>query len=250
MLYLNPIFCLYSLFVRAASKVYVPTVLRPFVYKSFGKFGLKMSSLDFKESGRELYEFSNISEFFSIPINAKARPIGNKKIVSPCDGKIIEQGKIIEGTIIRVKGTNYCTKELLQDELLSAKHKNGSYINIYLSPKNYHRFHIPCEGKITHIQHIPGYCLPVNKLGRKVNKLYSLNERVIVQISNSEFSVCLAIVGAAAVRGIKIFKVVGDTVHKGDILGMFELGSSIVVLTDTNMSNIKINAEVKACSNI
>lgn len=249
MRYLNPLFYIYSLFVRIISKVYVPVILRSFVYGSFGRSCLKMNSTDFEESSRELCEFNNISEFFSRPVKPSSRPIGTKNIVSPCDGKILEQGKIVDGAIVRVKGTNYSIQDLLQDQLLSTKHKKGSYVNIYLSPRNYHRFHIPCDGKITHLQHIPGCCLPVNKLGRKVKKLYSLNERVIVQISNPEFSVCLAIVGAAAVRGIKIFQTLGDNVNKGDELGMFELGSSIVLLSDKNIGDVKI-ADVKACSNI
>lgn len=250
MLYLNPIFYIYSLFVWVVSKVYIPAVLRPFVYKFFGEKALKMSSKDFEESGLPLCEFNNISEFFSRPVKTSSRPIGNKNIVSPCDGKIIEQGQIVEGTIIRVKGMNYNTYELLQDATLSSTHNKGSYVNIYLSPMNYHRFHIPCDGKITHIQHIPGCCFPVNDFGRKAEKLYALNERVIVQISNPEFNVCLAIVGAVAVRGIKIFKAFGDTVKKGEALGMFELGSSIVLLTDKNIGGVNINTEVKACSNI
>jgi len=209
-----------------------------------------MNPKDFQESGYELYEFCNISEFFSRPVKTSARPVGNKDIVSPCDGKILEQEKVIDGTIIRVKGTSYNLQGLLQDVSLSTKYKNGSYVNIYLSPKDYHRFHVPCDGEITYIQRIPGCCLPVNRLGRKVKNLYALNERVIVQISNAKFSVCLAIVGAAAVRGIKIFKILGDTVHKGDMLGMFELGSSIVLLTDVNIGNIKIETEIKACLNI
>jgi len=249
MRYLNPLFFLYSLFVQAISKVYIPPVIRPFAYNFFGKNCLKMSSKDFKESGCELREFNNIGEFFSRPVKISARPIGKNSIVSPCDGKIIEQGNILDGTIIRVKGTSYNVQKLLQDTKLSAKHKNGSYVNIYLSPMNYHRFHIPCDGKIIHLTHIPGRCLPVNKLGRKVKDLYSLNERVIVQISNPEFNVCLAIVGAAAVRGIKMFKGLGDTVKKGEALGMFELGSSIVLLADKKISNAT-KAEVKACSNI
>jgi len=230
--------------------MYIPTVIRPFIYSSFGKTFLKMNSNDFKEIGAELSEFINLSEFFSRPVKISSRPIGKQNIVSPCDGKILEQGKILEGTIIRVKGNNYDVQELLQDKSLSTKYKNSSYVNIYLSPRNYHRFHIPCDGKITHLQHIPGCCLPVNRLGRKVKKLYAINERITVQISNKEFSVCLAIVGAAAVRGIKISRSLGKTVHKGDELGMFQLGSSIVLLTDGNLENAKINTEVQACSNI
>lgn len=250
MRYLNPLFCLYSLSVKVLSRIYIPRAFRYFVYKAFGNLLLGMNKNDLKECSLDLYGFRNISEFFSRPLQPIFRPIGSNKIISPCDGTVLEEGLITNGTIIRVKGMNYNVAELMGEDASCLKFKNGHYVNIYLSPRNYHRFHLPCDGKITYIQHVPGCCLPVNRLGRKVKKLYSLNERVIVEISNKEFNVCLAIVGAAAVRGIKIFRVTGDTVHKGEPLGMFELGSSIVLLTDTNIGSIGTKKDVKACSNI
>ena len=250
MRYLNPLFCLYSLSIKALSGIYIPRAFRYFVYKAFGSLFLGMTEKDLKECSLDLREFKNISEFFSRPLQPIFRPIGNNKIVSPCDGTVLEEGRVSNGTIISVKGTNYSVEELLGDGAPLSEFKSGRYVNIYLSPRNYHRFHLPCDGTITYIQHIPGCCLPVNSLGRKEEKLYALNERVIVQISNKEFNVCLAIVGAAAVRGIKIFKKTGNAVHKGEVLGMFELGSSIVLLTDVNIGDVKIDAEVRACSNI
>lgn len=250
MRYLNPLFYLYSLSAKALSRIYIPVALRSFFYKAFGTVLLGMSKNDLQECDLDIPKFKNISEFFSRPLDPKFRPIGKNKIVSPCDGKVLEKGDVSNGELIRVKGTNYNVAELISEKTMCSKLKKGSYVNIYLSPRNYHRFHAPCDGKITYVQHIPGCCLPVNKLGRSVKDLYSLNERVIVHVSNPEFHICLAIVGAAAVRGIKLFKETGNTVHKGDVLGMFELGSSIVLLTDTNVGSVPINTEVKACSNI
>jgi len=250
MSYLNPLFSFYSLSVKALSLVPIPAFLRSFIYRGFGSLVLGMSKRDFEESAVELREFKNISEFFSRPVKVSLRPIGKAPLVFPSDGTVLESGKIFNGLLLSVKGTNYTLEELFCEHATCQKFKNGNYINIYLSPRNYHRFHIPCDGKITHIQHIPGCCIPVNRLGRKVKKLYALNERYIVQISNKDYSVCLAIVGAAAVRGIKLFKAYGDIVHKGNALGMFELGSSIVLISDIDINNINADDKVRACSNI
>ncbi len=250
MRYLDPLFCLYSLIIKALSNIYIPRAFRRSLYRTFGSLFLGMDDNDIKECLPDLQGFNSIGEFFSRPLRPGLRPVGDGKLIFPCDGTILESGRVLAGTIVSVKGTTYSVHELLEHEVPLSILNNLNHVNIYLSPRNYHRFHIPCAGKIMYIQHIPGCCLPVNKLGRCEKKLYALNERVIVQISNPEFVVYLAIVGAAAVRGIKIFKAVGDTVSKGDLLGMFELGSSIVVLTDIDVGAVTADHSIIACSNM
>ena len=250
MRYLNTLFYLYSLSVKAVSLIYIPVPIRASLYKHMGRTLFGMSNNDLDESGQALCEFKNIGEFFCRPIKKGARPLGRKELFSPCDGTILETGIVCKGNVLTVKGTCYSVYDLIGNEHVSSKLDDGIYINIYLSPKNYHRFHIPCDGKITHIEYIPGLCFPVNRFGRKFKKLYSVNERYIVNISNGKKEVCLAIVGAAAVRGIELFKKVGNTVKKGDLLGMFKLGSSIVLVTNDKSCELINHGQIKACQDL
>ena len=234
MAYLNNIFSFYSSIIKSISNIKVPVSLRRVVFYSFGKLAMKMTKDDFKQITLPLKDFKDIASFFSRSIDLKLRPLSNDEVIAPCDGIISEYGNIQgQGQMIRVKGKPYSLNKLLGNDALSSNYSNGSYLVIYLSPRNYHRFHSPASGKIQHLDYIQGKCYPVNKLGQLLSKdVFSENCRVIVDISSEKANVCMAIVGACAVRGIKILKQKGNSIKKGEELGWFELGSSIVMVFD------------------
>ncbi|MCX6111837.1 MAG: archaetidylserine decarboxylase [Proteobacteria bacterium] len=225
--------------VKVVANIGIPRKIRGFVFRSLGKTLLGMTDDDFRLMVKPLSEYKDINDFFTRKIDLKKREIHYHKIISPCEGKVMEYGLVQNnGYLAQVKGINYSLERLILNNSLSAYFKRGSFCNIYLSPRNYHRFHSPCSGTIDYIKHIPGACYPVNDMGQKIPGLYTLNERYIVSIKNSDFRICLAIVGAAAVRRINIFKKPGDVIIKGEMLGMFELGSSIVMISDKKIFSV------------
>jgi len=101
--------------------------------------------------------YKNFNKFFTRELKEGLRPIANAKITSPVDGTISQFGKVIGGNIIQAKGVNYSLGQLLGgNQLRTDKFTNGQFITIYLSPKDYHRLHMPCDGKLVEQTHIPG----------------------------------------------------------------------------------------------
>ena len=233
MRYLHLFLRLYSSVVKAVGSITIPYNARPFVFKFIGKRLFYMTSRDFNIIRDPLNTYRNLNEFFTRKIDLKQRPTDNHSIISPCEGKVICADLIQKtGKLTQVKGITYSLDNLIMDKQISDIFRNGSFCNIYLSPRNYHRFNIPCSGIIEKIKHIPGTCYPVNSWGQQIKGLYTLNERVIVSIKNDKFNLCLVIVGATAVREITLFKKQNIKVVKGEELGMFQMGSSIVMLSD------------------
>ncbi|MEI6080085.1 MAG: archaetidylserine decarboxylase [bacterium] len=225
-------FRLYSWVVKAVADIHIPYKMRIFLFRTLGKHLFGMTESDFGLINVPLSSFKTLNEFFTRQVDLKKRPIHFNELISPCEGKVIEYGLVKEGDrLIQAKGISYSLNRLVLSDKVSSNFKEGSFCNIYLSPRNYHRFHSPCSGTIDYVQHICGACYPVNEAGQTIPGLYTLNERYIVSIVNPQFRICLAIIGATAVRGIKLFKKEGDTLIKGEMLGMFQMGSSIIVLS-------------------
>ena len=233
MRYLYPLFRLYSQVVKAVAAIKTPYKMRQLIFRSLGKTLFGMTEADFGLMIKPLSEYETLNDFFTREINLKKREIHHHSIIVPCEGRVIGCGPIQDKKYLtQVKGIKYSLDNLILNDSISEYFSHGSFCNLYLSPRNYHRFHVPCSGAIEYIKHIPGTCYPVNDTGLKIPGLYTLNERYIVVIKNDHARLCMAIVGAAAVRRISIFKKQGDTVVKGEMLGMFQMGSSIVMISD------------------
>lgn len=245
MFLINLILRLYTFKVDFMSKIFIPRFFRKYFYTFFGKVFMKMTENDFAIIENNLTTFKNLKEFFIRKIKMNYRPVSNDIFVCPSDGKILEYGNISDDKLVQVKGINYSLLNLVLDKTLCNELKNGSFVSIYLSPRNYHRFHCPCDGLISSIKHIPGYVLPVNKLGLKVSSLYTRNERFIVTFKTLDNTIItLAIVGATAVSKIKLSVQDKQQVKKGDELGYFELGSSIVMISNKKFNVNKHREDV------
>ncbi|EIT86859.1 phosphatidylserine decarboxylase [Fictibacillus macauensis ZFHKF-1] len=206
----------------------------------------KLYDIDLSQIEKPVHHYKHLTEFFTRKLQAGARPIANgeKTIVSPVDGTVAQLGFITEGAMIQAKGIDYSVEALLGDRV--AHFQNGSFITIYLSPRDYHRIHMPLAGYITSSTYIPGRLFPVNEIGvNHVQGLFTKNERLITYANTTAGEVAIVKVGAFIVGSVKVgyneaFKqggrdVVKTTheathVEKGQELGLFEFGSTVILL--------------------
>ena len=198
-----------------------------------------------RESG-----YSSFDEFFTRTLRSDARPIDGAReaIVSPADGRLDSMGGIDASATFTVKGRPYRVGELLGDEHEARRFAGGTGCVIYLSPRDYHRVHSPVDGAITRIRSLPGDYFPVNSIGMAhVGNLFAINRRVVFWIDAGASAVALVMVAAIVVgritaRGIDAHDVPhGDhrfepplRVARGDEIGIFHLGSTVVLLLDAS----------------
>jgi len=198
---------------------------------------------------KDLAQFKSFNEFFIRRLTADSRPINRDQnvIVSPADGQIAEMGYIAHDQLIQAKSHYFTLHDLLGGETLSSPFINGAYATIYLAPHNYHRVHMPYDGKLVATYFIPGTLFSVNaKSAKAVPSLYSRNERLVCLFENErigKFAVILVgamIVGSIQlvfedhpVRSKELTKTLFDHPHvfkKGEELAHFKLGSTVIVL--------------------
>ena len=162
----------------------------------------------------DLSSYPDFNHFFTRELSADARPISDSPgaIISPVDGCISAFGSINSGTIFQAKGHDYSVQSLLGgDENLAKRFHNGSFINIYLSPRDYHRIHMPLTGTLQSMIYVPGRLFSVSPSAvRTVPKLFARNERVISLFESALGSFAMVKVGALFVSSI-------DTVWHGSI---------------------------------
>lgn len=201
-------------------------------------------------------EYRTLKEFFTRRLKAGARPIapGHDVIVSPVDGTVSQLGDICEGTLIQAKGKEFSVTELLGGSEEEAKrYYGGKFITIYLSPRDYHRIHMPVAGNLVRYSYLPGRLYPVNRLGiENVDRLFARNERLVTYIKTKGLGdMALVKVGALFVGSVKVVyntattnikhgrqttEPIEGTPHyeKGDELGWFEFGSTVILLLESS----------------
>lgn len=227
----------------------VPRGLREAFYLRFARrAGIDLASID-----RPLIEFESLDDFFTRPLPEGARPIapGDDTVVSPCDGVLLETGVAGSGRLTQCKGRDYTVRGLLADEAEARTFLGGAYATIYLSPRHYHRVHAPSRGVIAGFRRIPGALFPVNLPAvRNVSGLYSINERLVTYLEGPLGRVALVMVAAIGVGHITVtydrleghprggwgrrsavhYYATPRRIAKGEELGTFHLGSTVVLL--------------------
>lgn len=151
-------------------------------------------------------KYPTFNHFFSRALKPGARAIsdGATDVVSPADGAISEVGKMRRGSLIQAKGILYSAKELLADDILGAQMESGSFITVYLSPRDYHRVHVPLAGRLLNLTYVPGKLFSVNQeTARSLDGLFSNNERIVAEFETDDFTYALVMVGAMIVGGIE-----------------------------------------------
>jgi len=196
-------------------------------------------------------DFKTFNAFFTRALKKNARPIASdtKALAHPADGRISEFGEIYKDAILQAKGHYYSLEALLGGEQEDAKaYESGNFMTIYLSPRDYHRVHMPLDGKLEKMIFVPGDLFSVNPLtAENVDNLFARNERVICFFKNDKIGeFAMVLVGATIVASIEtvfagvvapsggkeknIYHYEKDNIRfkKGDELGRFLLGSTVI----------------------
>ena len=149
----------------------------------------------------DIRNYQSFNEFFTRPLKIDARPLAKADLVCPVDGAISQLGPIEQDQIIQAKGHRYSTTALLGgDAELAASFKDGHFATLYLSPRDYHRIHMPCTGRLRRMVHVPGALFSVNPLtARGVPGLFARNERVVCLFDSPRGPFAMVLVGATIV---------------------------------------------------
>ena len=221
-------------------------VIRWFV----GRYGVNMS----EAANPDIASYASFNEFFTRPLKPGARPLAPADFICPVDGAISQFGAIERDQIFQAKGHHYSTTTLVGGDAELAKQcEDGSFATLYLSPKDYHRIHMPCDGRLLRMIHVPGDLFSVNPVtARGVPGLFARNERVVCVFESAHGPFVLALVGATIVGSMATVwhGVVNPprpghlrewryddqqlSFRQGDEMGRFLLGSTVVMLFPAN----------------
>lgn len=216
-------------------------------------------------------DYSHFNEFFTRALKPEKRPIDSESasIVSPVDGCVSQFGDIREGQLLQAKNINYSLQALLGGSMsLASSFQQGKFATFYLSPKDYHRVHSPFAGKLQEMIYVPGRLFSVNtETTDQVSQLFVRNERVICLFSTPVGPMAVILVGAmlvasmstvwegvitpAKTRQIRHWHYAENTVSlaKGEELGRFQLGSTVIVLFSANRmqwsNNLALQSKVQ-----
>lgn len=196
--------------------------------------------------------YEHFNAFFTRALRSDARPLdaAPEALTSPADGAVSQIGIIEDGRIFQAKGHAFSTAELLADSAEAAWFDGGSFATIYLSPRDYHRVHMPCDATLRSLRHVPGRLFSVNAVtAAAVPALFARNERVVCLFETPHGPLAMVLVGAMIVAGIETvwtgpiapaggsiltldytLDTASRTLAKGAEMGRFLLGSTVILL--------------------
>ena len=194
--------------------------------------------------------YASFNDFFTRPLRDGARPLADADLICPVDGAISQFGPIQQDQIFQAKGHSYSTTALVGgDATLAAPFENGHFATLYLSPRDYHRIHMPCDGMLKRMVHVPGDLFSVNPTtARGVPGLFARNERVVCIFDGAQGPFVLVLVGATIVGSMATvwhglvnpprpgiprqwdYSDQAVELRQGDEMGRFLLGSTVVML--------------------
>lgn len=197
-----------------------------------------------------LQDYKNFNGFFTRALKAGARTIDSDEnaVTSPADGAVSQAGTIHQQRIIQAKGSDYSVSRLLGNSAQAKSYSHGSFATIYLSPRDYHRVHMPADGKLVQTRYIPGDLFSVNdQTAQVLPNLFARNERLVCEFESAAGNFVVVFVGAMLVAGIETvwggFEAPGPgairetdyadrdlSFKKGDEIGRFKFGSTVIVL--------------------
>jgi len=198
------------------------------------------------------FSYPSFNAFFTRALKPGARPLagGERDLVSPVDGTLSQLGTVRDGQLLQAKGMHYSAAALLADEATAARYEGGGFACIYLAPYDYHRIHMPLAGRLTATRYVPGHLFSVSAAtSRAVPNLYARNERVVCEFDTELGPLAVAMIGALFVGSIEtvfageinpprsrgglvshIETGVGRQFARGEELGRFNMGSTVVLL--------------------
>jgi phosphatidylserine decarboxylase len=216
----------------------------------------KLFAPDLDLSEARTTRFRSLRECFIRELTPGARPIAADPdvIASPCDAVVGACGRVDEDAVIQAKGLSYTLKELIGDEALAARHRDGHFATLRLRSTMYHRFHAPAACRVNEVVHIAGDTWNVNPIAlARVERLFCRNERAVLPLELEDVDGWLTLVPVAAigvatlrlhcVEGALGLRYAGPTriacdarYEKGQELGWFEQGSTIIVLAGADLA--------------
>jgi phosphatidylserine decarboxylase len=243
----------YSALVGWGAKRSVPPRLRELAYRAFARaVGANLDEVELELGG-----YPSFGDFFARRLRRGARQVDTAPdaIISPCDGTLAARGVAVAGALVQAKRRLYQLAELVADADLAAQLTDGAYVTIYLSPRDYHRVHAPCDAQVVGYDYLPGALWPVNpRIAARRDGLLARNERVVIRMNAGALGhVALVMVGASGVGNIRIAPELGvaadardsaawraaaeprrvelgAAVKRGDELAAFQLGSTVVLV--------------------
>ena len=221
------------------------------------RYGVNMQ----EAANPDISSYATFNEFFTRPLRDGVRPLADSDFVCPVDGAISQFGAIARDKIFQAKGHDYDIAALVGgDAQLAAQFTDGSFATLYLSPKDYHRIHMPCTGHLRRMIHVPGELFSVNpSTARGVPGLFARNERVVCVFEGEFGPFVMALVGATIVGSmatvwhgvvnpprpgtLREWHYDGQEValKKGQEMGRFLLGSTVILLFRKN--TLRFNPE-------
>jgi phosphatidylserine decarboxylase len=254
---------LMSKFTHSKNKCWKNLMIRQIIKH----YGVNMS----EALQQDINAFASFNDFFTRELQPAARPLTREPnaIASPADGVVSQAGAITAGEIFQAKGKTFNVVDLLGGDVQrAAPFQNGVFSTIYLSPKDYHRLHIPLTGTLKEMLHVPGRLFSVNgATTNSVPRLFARNERVVAIFDTEVGEMALVLVGAIFVSSIETVwhGVVTPPTRKtvrhwrydenaprlamGEEMGRFNMGSTIIVLFANNavqwLHDVQAGKEVK-----
>ncbi|MFA9201060.1 MAG: archaetidylserine decarboxylase, partial [Cypionkella sp.] len=222
-----------------------PWLVRPLVRRFIDTYGVDMG-----EAAEPAEAYPSFNAFFTRALKPGARPLADAErfILSPADGAVSQAGPIAGGRIVQAKARDYSVAELLAgDPAHAARFEGGRFATIYLSPRDYHRVHMPVAGTLRQTRYVPGDLFSVNAVTAEgVERLFARNERLACLFDTPLGMVGLVMVGAMIVAGVETVWGGRQAAHgraieerafadgprfvAGDEIGRFYLGSTVVLL--------------------
>ena len=244
----------------------------PWIKNTFTSWFVSTYKVNLKDAKlQDIKEYKHFNDFFTRALKAGSRPISDSKVVSPVDGVVSQFGSIEESLIIQAKGKKFSVDALLVDQ--SKKDLYTSFVTIYLSPKDYHRIHMPLDGSLKSMKYIPGNLFSVNqRTVNDINQVFARNERLVCYFDTEYGEIALVMVGAIFVgsmetswegkvtppytKSVKTFDYDSRQIDlfKGEELGRFNMGSTVILLmpkgsTDLNLETGQILKMGQSISN-
>ncbi len=194
--------------------------------------------------------YATFNDFFTRALRPGARPLATARLVCPVDGAISQFGRIERDQIFQAKGKSFSSSALLAgNEELARRFDDGLFATLYLSPRDYHRIHMPCDGRLVSMRYVPGELYSVNPAtARAIDALFARNERVVCDFDSPHGPFALVLVGATIVGSIATawhgvvnpprspsvrhwdYRDKNVTLKQGEEMGRFLLGSTVVLL--------------------
>lgn len=225
-----------------------PRWLKNLMIRSFmGAYGIRLDEAKIQRPE----DFPSFNAFFTRELAAGARPQACSRWLAPADGVLSQAGAIRDSELVQAKGRRFRIEELLAcDAEAAAPFRAGSFATVYLSPRDYHRVHMPISGRLLATRYVPGDLFAVNtRTAAAVDRLYARNERLVCHFDTADGPLALVMVGAIIVAGIETVwggrevpepagirsrswpEDSGPMIAAGDELGRFYLGSTVVLVS-------------------